>query len=287
MCYICLIAGNAFGQNREAHFYRDQLVEFDQWLSTTHISDNLKIDSVSYQQEGDTLVLLLRSGYKTIDSLSTSWNSVDNQLLERLTSLVELLHQQGSFLFDLPPGLLRIEVQGSGGQPFSEIYFTEEVKYKNLSVMSGKPIIIPAQELHLPSFKRIPLPGKPLVKAVTQTLARELKRYYSSKPSSWFYSVQVDTTRTFYNSLIYRVTCLKNEITNDNYFESIELTVDVAQQAKSTVEVRLTIRGKYSGGLLCPEQRDKFYYSMDGKYDGNVNLYASVMERRIEEWLSK
>ncbi|WP_247236408.1 hypothetical protein [Telluribacter sp. SYSU D00476] len=289
LLYLYSLSALSYAQDKEAQFYKDQLAEYNHWLSDTQLSAYLKIDSLSHQQKGDTLVLTLVSNYLTLDSLSTAWNATNNFLLsDRRISLAEVLHQQGAFLFDLSPQHLRFEILGAYQVPLGQIVYTERARMLKNVTMSGKPIVIAVQELRLPSaYKRITLSGKQLVKAVTQTLAQELKQYYSSKPSSWFYSVKVDTTRTFYNSLIYRVTCLKNEIINEDYFEAIELAVDVAQQANNSVEVRLAVRGKYCGGLLCPEQRDKFYYSMDGKYDGHVNAYAGLMEKRIEQWLSQ
>ena len=282
---LCSVA-----QVKKASFHDDQLKEYNRWLNVSLLSANLKIDSgsTSYQRNNDTLTITLRSAYQGLDSLVSAWNSLDKRLAkERQTSVAELLHQQGAFLFDLKPQQFKILVEGNQHESFRRIYYTESIQDKRIGVLSGSPIVILIQELRLPvSQKKIRLSGKPLVKAVTQKLANELKRYYSDKPSSLFYSVQVDTSREFFNSLLYRITCLKNEITNDNYFEFIELQIDVAQQANSSVEVRLAIKGKFCAGLRCPNQREKFYYSMDGKYDGNLSSYTTLMEKRVEQWLS-
>lgn len=153
--------------------------------------------------------------------------------------------------------------------------------------MSGKPVVISLEELRLPiSSKRITLNGKHLVKAVSSVLSSQLNKYYGTKPSSWLYSVKVDTARSSYNKLVYRVSCLKNEIIDDGYFEFIEITLDVAQQPNGSIEVRLGLKGKYCGGLLCPQQREKFYYSMDTKYGGKLADYSDFLERKIEQWLS-
>ena len=275
-------------QNNEKVFFDQQLTEYKHWLDSNHISANLKINTFSYTKEGDTLVIRLKTDYQSVDSLPVVWRKLDSLFIsDRRLSLADYLHQQGAFLFDFRPELLKIYILGSSDIRYRELSYTTSIKDKNLVTLGGNPITIKLEELRLPaSYKKIPLSGKPLVKAVSRSLAIQLDKYYRNKPASWFYSVKVDTTRSSYNKLIYRVSCLKNEIINENYFEFIEITLDIAQQANSSIEVRLGLKGKYCGGLHCPEQREKFYYSMDSKYEGKLTDYTNFLERKIDQWLS-
>ncbi|WP_273211056.1 hypothetical protein [Runella zeae] len=287
---ITVINFHSYTQDKESSFFKEQLTEYNQWLTSSHLSNNLKIYTISQQLAEKTLTITIQSNYISLDSLLSVWKGLDNNLsVKNQISIAELLHQQAAFLFDLQPQNLKIKITAKNGEIFSEIYFTDSVEEKHLSTLSGDPIKILLQDLKLPAaYRKIKLSGKSLVKAVTKTLGTELANYYKSKPSSLFYSIHVDTSQTFYNFFTYRITCLKNEIIQENYFEFIEITVDVAQQSitHNAIEIRVSVKGKFCGGIRCPEQRTKFYYSMNEKYDSNLQSYAEIMKKRIEQWLN-
>lgn len=274
-------------QDNNDLFFTEQLREYKKWLDITKLSTNLNIDTCSYIYKQDTLTIFLKSNYFSLDSLISSWDSLDNLLTKNnQVSAGELLHNQATFLFDLFPKNLKIIVQRQNKEYYREIFFNNTVEEKSLKIMSNDPIKITIQNLKLPNNSKIlKQSGNKLVNVIRQELERQIKLYYASK-SSWLYSVNIDTLRTYFNSINYRITCLKSEILDESYFEFIELSIEIAEQNNNYIEIRTNIKGKYCGGLRCPKQREKFYYLMEERYANKLSEYSAKMENKILNWLS-
>lgn len=124
---------------------------------------------------------------------------------------------------------------------------------------------------------------KDSVSHIRRELSKFIIDYYKDKGSFW-YDAYVDTSRTFYNKFIYRITCLTDEIITDGYYEYIQFKAEILIQ-DNAIEVRYDILEKYASGILCPHQRQQFYKSMETYYSDELEDYREDMHNRIETFL--
>ncbi|MEL6944871.1 MAG: hypothetical protein AAFO82_19615, partial [Bacteroidota bacterium] len=121
------------------------------------------------------------------------------------------------------------------------------------------------------------------VEKVRRYLGNYLQRYYQNKGTSW-YKAHIDTTRAYYNKLLYRVTCLNNEVIQDGYFEYLQIKLEVTQQGDQ-IKLNFGLMGKYASGLICPRQKTKFYKSMETYYPKELEEYAEHLHNKLKDQL--
>lgn len=267
-------------------FFLQQVEEFGNWLDTTNISSIAHIDHLEIYS--DNLSLILESNYKTDDSLKVAWNSLqeqyDNTQIEQIS---ERILNTFAFLCDIGPDSVTIYIKGrefkdSGVKIYYKDYIRVDENFSN--VLSSGIFEINLKDIRIEHGKRMnTLSSGTSVSQVRKSISDYLLNYYSDKNGGW-YKVNVDTTRNFFNKFTYRITCIKNEIISDGYFEFIQIQIKVYQK-DDDIQVSIDVQGKYASGILCPNQREKFYKSMETTYPGTVERYTELMLDRINNHL--
>ncbi len=290
MLLICCFSFPKINGQSDLREYRDffnqQVKEFGIWLNKTNISSIAHIESL--EVNSNNLSLILISNYKTDDSLKIAWKSLQNAFDKTQNEQIsEKILNTFAFLCDIGPDSVTIFIKGKEFKNSGiKIYYKDYVKVdENFSNTLASGILeIKLKDLSIEHSKTISKDTSGAsVSQVRKLISNFIKDYYSHKNGHW-YTVNVDTTRNFFNKFTYIVTCIKNEIISDGYFEFIQIQIQVYQKEKQ-LQLSYDIIGKYAPGILCPKQRDKFYKSMDTYYPGKVEQYAQETMDRINTYL--
>jgi hypothetical protein len=267
-------------------FFHQQVKEFGNWLNKTNIRSIAKIDHLEINS--NNLSLILVSNYKTDDSLKVAWRTLqkqfDNTQIEQIS---EKIFNTFTFLCAIGPDSVSIYIKGKefkddGIKIYYKDYVRTDENFPN-TLASGI-LELKLKDISLEHGKKLSsVKSGTSVSQVRRSINDFIKDYYSHKNGGW-YRVNVDTTRNFFNKSTYIITCIKNEIISDGYFEFIQIQVQVYLKGDS-IQISYDILGKYATGILCPNQRDKFYKSMETYYQGKVEQYAEEMKERINTHL--
>lgn len=285
VCAHALIAQSNFYQDRA--FFQGQMPEYQAWLEQSQLAQIAKPEAV--EAFPDRIVLWMRSNYTQDGMLQFAWRTLQNTYQrEYRGKLGEKMLDHLAFLLDVGIDSLEIRIVAREFRNVAiRIYYQDYVHVDEdfRGVMSGgDPIQVPLTALNLPrTSQKIAAGDDQTVKAVRQEISRYVLDYYRPK-GTVFYNAQIDTTRSYYNKFVYRITCLNKEIIQDGYFEFIQFKVEVQLNGKD-VEVRTDIQAKYASGILCPHLRDKFYKSMDAHYPKELEDYCQMMRDKIDDHL--
>ena len=103
------------GQNdllEDQEFFTQQLVEFDNWLSATNLSLIIKTEKLEIYP--DHLSLILKSNFKTDDSLKSAWELLQEQYDNTdIEQVGERIFENFAFLFDINPDSVSIIINGN------------------------------------------------------------------------------------------------------------------------------------------------------------------------------
>jgi hypothetical protein len=271
-------------------FFKNQLTEFHEWLRSTNLNGIVKIDSL--QVSPDLVKLYMKSEVKTDDSLKVIWRELQTQFDEIHNGRVgEKMFETLSFLFDLGLDSLQILIlTPESNVPKIKLsysnYFREDENFPNTlgQVIINPDIFNPLEKVAIPiTEKSYKTRGKRAeVPEVRRAISHFLHDYYKNKGTA-FYSAVIDTSRSagIYNKVIYRMTCLNNEIVQNGFFEFIQFKVEVMEE-NNAVLIKYDIQGKYASGILCPNLREDFYKNIDPK---QVEEYAEMMQDKIKYYL--
>lgn len=269
-------------------FFKSQSKEYVEWLSKsgfkelTHFHDT-KVSS-------NKVVLIIGSSFNSDDSLKVYWKTIQNNYYNATHGLLaDKILKQFAFLTDLDFTEAEIVIQGKQFVSNSiRIYFKDytQVAENFPNTMSPGNIQLPIEEITLESTENLikyQNSDTELVKKLRRTISNFIRKYYEAKGARW-YTANVDTTETYYNSFTYRITCLNNEILKDGYYEFVQFYVSI-QKINNTVSVYYDINGKFAAGVFCPKQREALYKPVEGTYPGKMEAYAKSMEQKLTEKL--
>lgn len=268
-------------------FFKQEKHEYAEWLNSTHISDIAYLEDMKVSKEKVTLYL--RSNYSTDDSLKAAWTSLEKKYTEQYNMRIgDKMFSTFIFLFDLKPEQAEIIISGNqfSNSKIRIYQGNEGVKADDdfPNVMAGGILEISLQNL---TFTKTTdgcnLESNIDITQVRRQIGSFLQDYYKDK-GTLFYTARIDTTRSYLNNLDYRITCLKDEIIDDNVYEFIKVEVSIFA-SRDKLNVVYDITGKYASGLICSETKQKFYSTMETKYSGALNDYAKDIGAKIENHL--
>ena len=299
LSFVALFAQNRSDLSLHQDFFDEQKEEFTAWVKTIGF-DAIAIPKRAVAEQ-HKVTFYFQSVFATDDSLRVAWETAQNLYYQQYRGRVgERIFDQLAFLYDVALDELEIKILGNEFKTTNIAIFHQDnhlqVEENFPNVFANSKIILQKdlfkKELALPLGKLNvnALVAKESKKNITTDniciyLGNYLQDYYRKKGTSW-YRAHVDTTRTYYNKIIYRVTCLNNEIIQDGFFEYLQIKVEVAQQGDE-VSVTFDLIGKYAPGLICPEQKSKFYKSMETYYPNELEEYAKHLQDKIEDYIRK
>jgi len=271
---------------KDSIFFKNQIKEFGIWLQKTKID---QIANIVYPEiKQDKLILNLESNFESDDSLKVMWDLLQSNYDKSHKNLIgKKLFKTLAFLCDIGPDSLIIQIYGQNKSIAAiklhyKDYFRIEENY--IKVL-GRILEMNIDDIKVSKGRNLKLLTKEeSVRQITKLISSYLFKFYSEKPSGWYYTINVDTSRTYFSKFTYKVTCIKNEIISDGYYEFIDINIEVFKSLND-VKINIDILGKYGTGLFCPKQREKFYKSMDTDYWGKVNGYTIEITNGIENFL--
>ncbi len=285
---LILIAIGTNAQNgleKHKKFFNEQKAEYEKWIETTNISQICKVKDIAIENE--KLKLFLQSNFQTDDSLKTAWKSIQKEYqIKNNERIGEKIFDMFTFMFDIGLDSAIIVIQGNEYETSKIQIFHKRnsvrVDEKFPNILAGGTVDVTLKDVKLNPNKTLKT-KEDSVSHIRRKLSKFIIDYYKDKGSFW-YTAYVDTSRTFYNKFIYRITCLTDEIIKDGYYEYIQFKAEILIQDKA-IEVRYDILGKYASGILCPHQRQQFYKSMETYYPDELENYREDMHNRIESFL--
>lgn len=291
----------AQAQNLSIHqsFFEKQLPEYNAWMKSIGIDAIATTKAV--QAYNSNVVFYLQSVFATDDSLKVAWKAAQDQYYKKYRGRIgERLFDQLAFLYDLELDELEIIILGNQYSNTNiriyhrDNYLQIEENFPNFFGASDiiikkdlfeKDFVVPIGKLNVNALVDENGQRVIAVDKIRAYLGDYLQKYYSDKGTTW-YKAHIDTDRTYYNKMIYRVTCLNNEIIQDGFFEYIQIKVEVAEQGEEVL-VKFDLLGKYASGLICPKQKTKFYKSMETYYPNELKDYAEYIHDKLENHLRK
>jgi len=243
-------------------FFKSQSNEYVQWLSQSGFKELTHFHETKVSS--DKVVLIIGSSFTTDDSLKVYWKEIQKNYYNTTHGLLaDKILKQFAFLTDLDFTEAEIVIQGRQFASNSiHIYFKDytQITENFPNTMSPGNIQLPIEDITLESTEKLikyQNSDITLVKKLRRTISNFIRKYYEGKGARW-YTANVDTTQTYYNSFTYRITCLSNEILKDGYYEFVQFYVSI-QRINNTISVSYDINGKFAAGVFCPKQKEAIY----------------------------
>lgn len=269
-------------------YFENQIKEYKIWLEKTGLTPISNIHT--FDVYTDKVVLTLQSSYATDDSLKAYWNANQREFYRNNNHLIsDKLFEQFIFLLDLLPNQAEIVIVGKQfHDSYLKIHYTTylQVEENFPSVMAAGTVNIKLDELKFSNTEsKLKVDGdkSELISEIRRNLSHFLIDYYEDKGTYW-YTAQVDTSKTFYNTFTYIITCLNNEIISEGHYEFIKYNITI-ERIENTISVQYDISGKFAAGIFCPKQREAIYKPIESYYPGALDEYANDMKNRINDKL--
>jgi hypothetical protein len=269
-------------------FFQQQKEEFSFWLQSNGMDKVFFVSDLNISQ--DKLILKLQSQFETDDSLNVAWDEIQQAYYELSKRRIsEKMFDLFIFLCDLEPELAEIHIYGKQSRCiriYYDKYFKLEEGFPKKQSEGGN-IEIPLENIkyHKTGSQFTQDQKGVTVSELTKDIGTFLYEYYKEK-NGGIYKVNVDTSRSYVHHFVYRITCLKNEIIQNNFFEFIQIKVVVTQQSQ-TIQLQYDIQGKYAPYLRCPKQRDEFYKSIEAHYPDAIENYTEHIHNKLESFLRR
>lgn len=289
---ISLSAQDNLLDNEKA--YQALTEEYKSWLDSNGIATVFTVRNLEVYV--DQLILNLDSNYATDDSLKTAWNILQKDYYEKTEGRIsEKMHNYFTFLYGIEPTQAKLIIHGNQySNTHMRMFYELDSDSVDMSfvleeefpqVQAGGVLEIPMKELRLPKTAHSTVPDKAwTIPDLQDSIEVFLERYYKSKSKGW-YTVRVNK-KSYHSEFRYRVTCIYNEIINEGYYESIEIKI-ILSNIDNTFRMQYDILGKYGPYLLCPEEKDRFYKSIDTHYPNKLEEYAEHINKMLEAYLRK
>ena len=281
-------ANNSTDLRQYEAFFKSQSNEFVQWLSQSGFKELTHFHETKVSS--DKVVLIIGSSFNSDDSLKVYWKEIQKNYYNTTRGLLaDKILKQFAFLTDLDFSEAEIVIQGRQFAANSiHIFFKDytQITENFPNTMSPGNIQLPIEDITLESTEKLikyQNSDVTLVKKLRRTISNFIRKYYEGKGARW-YTANVDTTQTYYNSFTYRITCLNNEILKEGYYEFVQFYVSI-QRINNTISVSYDINGKFAAGVFCPKQKEAIYKPIEGTYPGKMEAYAKSMEQKLTEKL--
>lgn len=279
---VILISTNCIAQNQkdfqQQGFYPKQTKQLNTWLFSNSISEDL-LQALSFENSEDKVLLKM----KVKDIIN--WNNLsEKSLAETGERFSESLFHKSSFLVDIMPSQLIVEIEGTDCFIFlsyAKGIIEEDKQIKMGDISDGHKI--PIGNLNkLISAEHIETgEDLDLVKDLLQSgLKVEFKKY---KTKFEKYSFQVLSSLD--NHLIITVSNVTDLILEEGYFEFIRLHFDFETKTNFLL-VDYRIQAKYGAGIIwAPKSTD--YDDMESEFPNQLSEFNLKLKNLINQLLSK
>lgn len=288
LVFYVLLSGNVLAQEdltADLPFFQEQLPEYQNWLKTLGVDAYFTTDGVAVAE--DKVKVSLKSQLSD-DSLKVVWKELNRKYYEENRwRFGQKLFGQLVFLLDLKdPQLELLIFSQETNDTLVHVYFLEYLRVEEFfsnKMVSGI-INIPLESVNLDAHTATERMEGAAYKAeeVARALGQFIRKYYESRQGGWWADPEIDVSNSYFCYFKYDITCIKNEILSDGYYEFIQFEVEVLKQDKEIL-VKYDIKGKYAPYILCPGKRNKFYKMMDD--EAAMESYSRKMSKKIESFL--
>ena len=288
MLFIFLFSSISYtqeGLRKDQKFFESKIPEFENWLKVTQLNKHLKVGDLYVGQ--DTLIVTLESNYDC-NKTTFLWKEIRKKYyVVHQRRFEQKLMDVLSFQMEVNPEEIRIKIICKDEEKFKvQIHYENnrlKVEEFILESMGNGTIKIPVDEVkniyHVPKDTLANIS----IEKVRKGLSKFLLSYYESKGTAFLYKAQVDTSRTYYNELVYEISHLNNEVLDEGFYELLRIGIRIAQDGKK-VEIDYTFQGKYGSGVFFVPRRSD-YKDMEVYYPLALFDYERMLVKKIEEHL--
>ncbi len=236
-------------------------------------------------------MLELKGNYETDDSLGLAWELLQNKYDSTQNKILgKRMFRTFSFLCDIGLDSVLIFMKAKNNSDtllkiFNEDYIMVTESFPSAHSINQVELRIESLNLESTSvFNR--LTNNDSVLGLRKAISNCLISYYNLKNIE-HESINIDTSRTYYNEFTHLITCVRNEITSSGYWEFIQIHVEIYNTDHEEIGYKLELAGKLGSGIFCPKKRERFYQNIENHYPGKVSIYKKDIENRIKSCLQK